>query len=248
MTNLRALVAFAAALAMASGVFAAHPMLTEDPQTQGTGHFELELGQSFARGDPLQGGRGTEFAPQFTGGVASALDLIARTTWLTQIPADVPSARGWGDSMLDFKWRFHESAPVAFAVRVGVDLPSGDASRGLGTGSAGYHVIAIAGWQLARVNVNANVAYARMRQEGARSDVGALSAAIVGPNTSPWRTFIEATSGSNPDPKIAQWPAVARTGLIYSATKWLDLDAGYQARLNRSAAREVWLIGATLRW
>ena len=64
----------------------------------------------------------------------------------------------------------------------------------------------------------------------------------------PWRTFIEATAVSNPDPQVAQWPAVARTGLIYSATSWLDLDVGYQARLNRSATREVWLIGATLRW
>jgi hypothetical protein len=94
----------------------------------------------------------------------------------------------------------------------------------LGTGAAGYHVIAIAGWQLAHVNVNA--AYARVRQEAARSDVGAVFAAIVGPNASPWRTFAETTAASNPDPKIAQWPAVARTGLIYSATKWLDLDAG----------------------
>jgi hypothetical protein len=235
-------------LAAAGKAHAAHPMLTEDPQTQGTGHVELELGQSFARGDPLQGGSGTEFAPQLTGGASPTLDIILRTTWLTQSPADAPTARGWGDSLLDFKWRFHESAPVAFAVRAGVDLPTGDAARGLGTGAAGYHIIAIAGWQLARVNVNANVGYARVRQEGARSDVGAVTAAVVGPNESSWRTFIEATTVSNPDPHIAQWPAFARTGLIYSATKWLDLDAGYQARLNRSATREVWLIGATLRW
>jgi len=238
----------AAGSVVAGNVFAAHPMLTEDPQTQGTGKFELELGQAFARGDPLPGGSGTEFAPQLTGGAAPALDIILRTTWLTQAPVDAPTARGWGDSMLDFKWRFHESAPVAFAVRAGIDIPTGDAARGLGTGATGYHVIAIAGWQFARVNVNANVAYARVRQEHARSDVGGVSAAIVGPNASPWRTFIEATSVSNPDPQVAQWPAVARTGLIYSATPWLDLDAGYQARLNRSATREVWLIGATLRW
>jgi hypothetical protein len=223
-------------------------MLTEDPQTQGTGKFELELGQAFARGDPLQGGSGTEFAPQLTGGAAPALDIILRTTWLTQAPADAPTARGWGDSMLDFKWRFHESGQAAFAVRAGIDIPTGDAARGLGTGTAGYHVIAIAGWQFARVNVNANLAYARVRQEGARSDVGAVSAAVVGPNASPWRSFVEAATVSNPDPENAQWPAFVRTGLIFSATTWLDLDLGFQARLNRSATREVWLIGATLRW
>jgi hypothetical protein len=248
MPTVRSIAACGAAFLLIGEAFGAHPMLTEDPQTQGTGNFELELGQAFARGDPLQGGSGTEFAPQLTGGAAPALDIILRTTWLTQAPADAPGAHGWGDSMLDFKWRFHESASVAFAVRAGIDLPTGDAARGLGAGAAGYHVIAIAGWQLERINVNANVAYARVRQQGARADVGGVSAAVVGPNASPWRTFIEATAVSNPDPLVAQWPAVARTGLIYSATKWLDLDAGYQARLNGSATRAVWLIGATLRW
>jgi len=248
MPSFRCKAASAAAFFVTGSAFGAHPMLTEDPQTQGTGKFELELGQAFARGDPLQGGRGTEFAPQLTGGAAPALDLILCTTWLTQAPADAPAAHGWGDSLLDFKWRFHESAPVALAVRAGIDIPTGDAARGLGTGATGYHVIGIAGWQFARVNVNANVAYARVRQDGARSDVGAVSAAVVGPNASPWRTFIEATTVSNPDPQIAQWPAFARTGVIYTATTWLDLDLGFQARLNRSATREVWLIGATLRW
>jgi hypothetical protein len=238
----------AAAFVLCGKAFGAHPMLTEDPQTQGTGKFELEFGQAFARGDPLQGGSGTEFAPQLTYGADPTLDLILRATWLTQAPAEAPSASGWGDSMLDFKWRFYASGQTAFAVRAGIDLPTGDAARGMGTGTAGYHVIAIAGWQFARVNVNANAAYARVRQQGARSDVGAVSAAIVGPNESPWRTFVEATSLANPDPQNAQWPAFARTGLIVTATTWLDLDVGYQARLNRSATREVWLIGATLRW
>ncbi len=238
-----------AAIFMSVGkAFAAHPMLTEDPQTQGTGRFELELGQAFARGDPLHGGRRTEFAPQLSYGADPALDLILRVLWLTQAPTDAPSASGWGDTMLDFKWRFYESAPVAFALRAGADIPTGAAARGLGTGAAGYHVIAIAGWQFARVNLNANVAYARVRQQGVRADIGAVSAAIVGPTSSPWRTFIEATAVSNPDPQLPQWPAVARTGLIVAAAKWVDVDFGYQARLDRSATRQVWLIGATFRW
>ena len=238
----------AATLVCGGNAFAAHPILTEDPGTQGTGRFELELGQAFARGDPLQGGKGTEFGPQLSYGVATTLDLIARTTWLTQAPADAPMASGWGDSLLDFKWRFFDTAPLALAIRAGLDIPTGNAARGLGTGGAGWHAIAIAGWQLESVNVNANLAYARVRQQGARGDIGAASAAIVGPNGSPWRTFIEATTVSNPDPGIAQWPAFARTGLIATVTDWLDLDMGYQARLNRAATRQVWLVGATLRW
>jgi hypothetical protein len=248
MPRVHAIVLVAAALASAPAAFAAHPMLTEDPATQGTGHLELELGQAFARGDPLQGGQGTEFGPQLTYGAAPTLDLIVRTTWLTQAPADAPKTSGWGDSLLDFKWRFYEAEQRALAVRAGADIPTGDAARGLGQGTAGFHVIGVAGWQFEHVNVDANVAYFRVRQTGVRGDVPVVSAAIVGPNASPWRTFIETAASANPDASNPQWPAVARTGLIVTVANGLDLDAGYQARLDRSATRQIWLLGATLRW
>ena len=35
---------------------------------------------------------------------------------------------------------------------------------------------------------------------------------------------------------------------LYSVNAWLDVDAGFQARLNRSAPRAAFLAGATLRW
>jgi hypothetical protein len=236
----------ALALWAVAPAFAAHPMLTEDPGTQGAGRFELELGQAFARGDPQSGGRGTEFAPQLSYGATGALDLILRGTWVMQAPAQAPSARGFGDTMLDCKWRFHDGAPLALAVRAGADLPTG--ADGLGAGRAGFHALAIAGWQVTGVNVNANLAYARVNQPGARPDVFGASVAVVGPDATPWHAFIEATAVSNPDARETVWPAVARTGLIVTVAPWLDLDAGFQARLTRSATRQVWLAGATLRW
>ena len=62
------------------------------------------------------------------------------------------------------------------------------------------------------------------------------------------RTFIEMATFSDVDPGNPQWPAVARAGLIYTVNAWIDVDAGFQARLNASATRAVWLAGATLRW
>jgi hypothetical protein len=46
----------------------------------------------------------------------------------------------------------------------------------------------------------------------------------------------------------AQWPAAALIGFIYTATPFLDLDCGYQRRLNRSAPDNEYLLGATFRW
>jgi len=96
--------------------------------------------------------------------------------------------------------------------------------------------------------VYANAACARTRQPGARADLGLVSVALTRPDDAPLRTFVEAATFSNADPGNPQWPAVARAGLIYTVNAWLDVDAGFQARLNRSATRAVWLAGATLRW
>jgi hypothetical protein len=58
----------------------------------------------------------------------------------------------------------------------------------------------------------------------------------------------ELGAASNPDPDRATWPAVARVGAIVSAMPWLDVDAGYQGRLNHAAPAQAFLAGATIHW
>jgi hypothetical protein len=232
----------------AQPALAAHPFITEDPGTLGVGHIELELGLAARQGDPSINGRENAFSPQFSLGIAPTIDLIAQTIWLNQIPAQAPTLVGNGDTIADFKWRFLETGDLALAVRAGVDLPTGDSATGLGAGTPGYHAIAIAGVKLGSYAVYANAGYVYTRQPGTRANLGALSIALTRPDDAPLRTFVEMATFSNVDPGNPQWPAVARTGLIYTVNAWLDVDAGFQARLNRSATRAVWLAGATLRW
>ena len=51
----------------------------------------------------------------------------------------------------------------------------------------------------------------------------------------------------SPDPSRG-WQALTRFGVIVSLASWLDIDAGYQLRLNKDAPVRVILAGATLRW
>ncbi len=243
----RALVAAVVSLG-AGAAIAAHPFITEDPGTQGAGKFELELGAAARRGAPEFDGREVGIFPQFSIGATDSVDLIVQAIVLRQMPANAPTVFGAGDTLVDVKWRFYESEPWAFAVRAGVDLPTGDVDRGLGSGRVGYHAIAVAGFASGAYAVYANAIYARTQQPGVRANLGAFSIALTRPDDAPLRGFIEAATFSNTDPSNAQWPAVARTGFIYSVTSWLDVDLGFQARLNRAAARQVWLAGATLRW
>ena len=54
------------ALALPALANAAHPFVTEDPGTQGAGHYELELGFGAFDGDPSIPGRFSAFAPQLS--------------------------------------------------------------------------------------------------------------------------------------------------------------------------------------
>lgn len=228
---------------------AAHPMLTEDPGTQGKGNAELELGFGADQGDPSFGGRGALFSPQISLGVAESVDVIVQGFWQTQTPAGAPTVRGINNTAVDVKWRFFDDGgPLTFALRGGVDLPTGDDTKGLGGGKVGVHAIAVAGWTNEVVSIYGNVGYARLRQPGVRPNIGFVSVALTGPDAAALRAFIEAASYSNTDPAVSQWPAVARTGLMYTVNSSLDVDVGVQSRLNRSATRVAFLAGATWRW
>jgi hypothetical protein len=226
---------------------AAHPFLTEDPGTQGAGHYELELGFEARQGDPSIPGRANQFAPQFSIGVLDNLDLIAQAFWLSQTPTAAPTLLGTGDLTLDFKWRFYEKDNLAFGVRAGADMPT-DTDTALGADQLGGHVIGIVSVSFGQYTVYGNAAYAYTRQPGTRRNLGGFSIALTRPDDHPLQTFVEVAASSNPDPSNPQWPAVARVGGIYTVTSWMDVDAGFQARLNRSATRAAYLLGATVRW
>jgi len=245
---LRACVA-TVALGAAGCAFAAHPLLTEDPGTLGTGRVQVELGLAAGSGDPATGGNAALFSPQLSLGATPTLDLIAQGVWTRQTQTGVPAVFGNGDVLADLKWRFHEADELALAVRAGLDLPTGDPDNGFGSGGLGAHAIAIVGITREAWALYANAGYARAHANGGgRTNLGFFSAALVRTDTAPWQTFVEVASYSNPDPGQSRWPAVARTGFIYSVSEWLDLDVGFQARLNASAPRAVFLAGATIRW
>lgn len=241
-------VAWTVLLACAGTAHAAHPFLTEDPGTQGTGRLELELGFAAGSADPANGGNAAVFAPQLSVGVTPTLDFIGQGFWQRQSQPGGMTLFGGSDIVADVKWRFFESDTWSFGVRGGLDLPTGDPDTGLGAGSVGAHVIGIAGLALGEWSVYANAAYARTRAAGARRNAGFFSIALTNTDTAPWQTFIEAATYSNPDPANGRWPAIARTGLIYALDTWLSVDVGFQTRLTASAPRAVWLAGATLRW
>jgi hypothetical protein len=228
---------------------AAHPLISEDAATQGSGKFELEIGSSWTRDGP---DRSFELGPQLSYGVLPQVDLILRPTWLDRrsiIDGDAIRARGAGDTAADFKWRFFEGDKLRLAVRAGINAPIGDADRGLGSGKPTYHGLLVTSIYLDPFAVHANVGYARNRSDPLeRRDLYHLCATMLWTFNDSWRVLVaELALDTNVDRTRTEWASVARVGAIYTIKKGLDIDFGYQGRLNRAAPSQV-LVGVTARW
>jgi len=237
-------------LAFPIAAHAAHPLITEDTATQGLGKFELEIGNAWTRDGS---DRSFELGPQLSYGALPQLDIILRPTWLDQrstIDGNVVHARGAGDTAADLKWRFFERNELSLAVRAGVNAPTGDADRGLGSGKPTYHGLLAASIDLAPFAVHLNTGYTRNRFDPMeRRDLYHGSAAAVLTVDPNWRLLLaELAADTNVDITRSVWAAVARVGAIYTVKKGFDIDIGYQARLNAAAPNQVLLLGVTARW
>jgi len=243
-----------AGLACAATVFgatvthAAHPLISEDTGTQGAGHAELELGASFVLVD---GGHVFEFDPQLSYGLRDDFDAIVRPSLfhVNGPPADQAGRRGgFGPTALDAKWRIASWDAIFAGTRFGVDLPT--SSRGLGPQRAGWHALAMVTYDRSGTLATANLAYTRLSGEDPqlRRNVWRMSAAVVRNVREDLRLLIDLATSRPEERELATWRAVALVGAIARIPPGIDVDVGYQFRLNDAGPSNMWLAGMTLRW
>ena len=238
------------ALVFASGpTHAAHPLISEDTGTQGTGKFELELGTETSH---VQGDRIHELDPQLSFGARDDIDLIARPTyfWLHGAAADAAGRRsGFGTTGLDFKWRAIERAPWAFGVRAGADLPT--SQGGIGPHEGGGHIVAIATYEVEALMATANAAYSHLPQDvgfAARRDIVRFSGGALARVGDAVRIAGDLVIAQSSEALDRTWPVVGIVGFIATLPWGFDVDAGVQVPINRGAPTTQWLVGATQRW
>ena len=227
---------------------AAHPLISEDTGTQGAGHFELELGTAFAR---VEDGHVFELDPQLSYGVRGDVDAIVRPSLLhlSGRPADEAGRRGgFGPTALDVKWRVASWDAMSAGTRFGVDLPT--SSPGIGPQRAGWHALAMVTYDASGTLATANVAYTRLSGEDPqlRRNVWRVSAAAVRNVRDDLRLLIDLATSRPEERELGTWRSVALVGAIARIPPGIDVDVGYQFRLNNAGPRPTWLAGMTLRW
>jgi hypothetical protein len=206
------------------------------------------MGAQWARDGEV---RAFQLAPQLSWGVLETLDLILRPTWSSLRGVDAAGGgreQGIGDTTFDAKWRFVELDALSFGVRAGVDAPTGAVARSLGAGKPSAHAQLIATLDAAPFTFDANANYTRNPLPDQRRDLYGIALAMVWAANERTRLTAECGAATNPLAGHSTWPAVARVGAIATVTSWLDVDVGYQARLDHAAPQTVVLAGATVRW
>lgn len=245
---------FAASMLLPAAAFAAHPLVTDDTGTQGTGNFQLELtaehGHQDEDGSKV---RATETAATLTYGATDTLDIVLshpRFDNRTYADGETTTENGQGDVELGLKWRFFEKEGISFALKPGLTLPTGDdGNKGLGSGKTTYSMAFVTSIEPQPWAFHMHVGYFRNRNTlDEREDL--WHASVGG-----WRSFGEklrliADLGidTNPDKASSSDPVFLVLGLIYSPSKDLDLDLGVKKEQTGSVTNDVLLGGVTLRF
>jgi hypothetical protein len=251
--------------------WAAHPFVTDDTGTQGKGNWQLELQVDLLRSErtadtgsgPVEQKRKLNaFVPVLSYGILDSLDLQLGLSHLrlrtTENGVVTEDESGLSDSTLEVKWRFLEAGAFSLAVKPGVLLPTGDETKGLGTGSTSWGVALLATYDAEPWTFIGNVAYIRARfklpQDAAdnESDLSRVSGGLSYAASGDVRLVGEAglrRNESRSDPytpdKTSQF---AMIGIIYSPSKNMDFDAGFRKNFNDAEFEKAFLVGATFRW
>jgi hypothetical protein len=240
-------------LLLSSVAHGAHPLITEDTGTQGTGNWQLELtAESGYDRDAGITERSTSYAAVLSYGATDNLDVIFTLPWervsVKQGGASNTES-GNGDVEFNLKWRFFEKDFLSFALKPGVTLPSGDDKRGLGAGKATYSLYAVTSVVPEPWEFHLHLGYiGNPNKLGEREDLWHASLAGGYTFENRLRLVMDLGTNTNPDPAVDEKPAFLILGVIYPVSKKFDLDLGYKKGVAGPETDRTLLAGATLRF
>lgn len=109
------------------------PLLTDDPETPGNGHWEINFGFTFER-SPARTLFETPRA-DFNYGLGSRIQLKYEIPWTVLVSRDAPAQTGLGNSLVGIKWRFLDKERHGISVSAYPQLefthPTSSADKGL---------------------------------------------------------------------------------------------------------------------
>lgn len=245
-----------AVVAASPSGWSAHPLVTDDTGTQGTGHWQMEVTSDHMRTSDASA-RITERTNgiTLTYGWRESTDVALTTPHLSRRDTSISDGQrksGLGDLGLVVKHRYLEQENLQLGLKASLTLPSGNAEAGLGktTGTQTLtHLIARGGeWGTSLLNMGVIHNGDGRVIPGERSWLWAASFAWL---TSPMEGLSFAFDFGAQQQAVRgqrQNPAYALLGLIWPVRPATDLDVGVKQRLNEAENKQTVSIGLTQRW
>ena len=247
------------------------PYITDDTGTQGRGNWQLELIGEYihnnrtatVEGVPVdQDRRVATVGPVFTYGVAENIDVAVGVAHVHDRISEngvlVQDVEGTTDSTVEVKWRFYERNGLSFAIKPGLLLPTGDESKGLGTGKLSWGVNGILTYEIGPWTWLANLAYTEAhfkRVQDVQTNhqhLWRLSGGLGYRLHDKLKLAAEAGVRTNPAKDDPFLPGnnghFAMLGLIYSPTDSIDIAVGFRKNINNGEADRAFPFGLTFRW
>jgi len=223
--------------------YAAHPLITDDTGTQGTGKFQVEVNSEFSRDKATEEGvttkqTGGEVATILSYGVTNTADIVLGMPyqWFeVREDGEVTSKEdGISDMSLEFKWRFYKNDGLSFALKPGISLPTGNDEKGLGSGKVTYQLFFITTKEIEPWVFHANLGYiGNENKADERKNLWHASLATTVEVIKNLNLVGNIGIERNTDRNLNIHPAFILGGLIYSVSENFDIDFGIKGGLNK---------------
>lgn len=237
-------------LSCSTTAFAAHPLITDDTGTMGTGKAQLEMNGEY--GHEKEEGvttKTTQGNACFSYGLSDSVDLVIDLPYLhsREKSADsTVSENGFSDTAIEVKWRFFAHEDLSLAIKPGLTLPTGNDEKDLGAGKATYSLFFVASQEMDPWAFHLNLGYSK-NENTLEEEKDIWHASIASTVALTEDLFAVANLGveNNTDELVGTDPVFFLAGLVYALSEEFDLDCGIKYGLNDPETDYTVLAGVT---
>lgn len=224
---------------------AGHPFVTDDTSTQGRGRQQLETNTDWVRQSD---------SALHVGHVIYSIGTLDHLDWYADLPLTFSAPFGVTDVALGAKWRFYETENTSLALKPELQLPTGNQRADRGAGRTNLALTLIGMHQAGPWTLYGNLGLASHRQTPDSSQAGErpllwqLSAALSYHLNPRWMALADLGLARNPAADGGPSPAYFLSGMVYSPTPDIALDAGIKFGLNHAVEQRQFGLGFTWRF
>jgi hypothetical protein len=213
--------------------YAAHPLVSEDNTTQGSGRKQIELNSDFASMSNVDTNTA---AFTYTYGISNEVDIFFNIPYTWGNTSG--QSAGLNDGSVGLKWRLFENQGVSFGVKPELIVASANENKGLGNGQNSYAYTLMLAYDLKPFIflVNFGKTYNRFSRQidldEKRTSITRSSFAILAQLNEGITLVADFGIADSQDRAQPKKPQFAIVGAIFSISDNFEFDVGYKKGLN----------------